>query len=225
MRSDARLAAAEEREPGVAALPRRTARPRDALVARPGHCLRASRLGAEVRTTGLLQHVATEGGEIAQLRGRGGQARLRKHGHGAPYDLAGPDLIQRAEGADAHDFAVERNASQTAEPANVGDDVGVGDSEPHPVEELGPPAMNTAPAAADATASSRLFGRRYAKLRMRLQPRFASCNAAWRTAATICGYAAQRHRLPLIHSEISASEPACPSRMQATAETICPGVQ
>ena len=31
--------------------------------------------------------------------------------------------------------------------------------------------------------------------------------------------------LPLIHSRISASSPACPSRSNATADMICPGVQ
>ena len=38
-------------------------------------------------------------------------------------------------------------------------------------------------------------------------------------------YAAHRQRLPLIHSRISASEPAWPSSMQATADMIWPGVQ
>jgi hypothetical protein len=39
------------------------------------------------------------------------------------------------------------------------------------------------------------------------------------------GYAAQRQILPLIHSAISASSPACPSFSTATADMIWPGVQ
>ena len=48
---------------------------------------------------------------------------------------------------------------------------------------------------------------------------------ASRTAATMPLYAPQRQRLPLIHSRISASLPAWPSSMHATAEQIWPGVQ
>jgi hypothetical protein len=40
------------------------------------------------------------------------------------------------------------------------------------------------------------------------------------TAATMLGYAAQRHRLPLIYSRISASLFAWPSLTQATADII-----
>ena len=56
-------------------------------------------------------------------------------------------------------------------------------------------------------------------------PRPASSAAAACTAATICGYELQRQMLPLIHSRISSGEPAWPSRMQATAEIVWPGVQ
>lgn len=46
-----------------------------------------------------------------------------------------------------------------------------------------------------------------------------------RMAARMLGQAAQRHRLPLIHSAISVSDSACPSSSSATADMIWPGVQ
>ena len=45
------------------------------------------------------------------------------------------------------------------------------------------------------------------------------------TALTMFGYAAQRQRLPLMYSRISASFAAWPSVTQATADMIWPGVQ
>ncbi len=44
-------------------------------------------------------------------------------------------------------------------------------------------------------------------------------------AATMLGYAAQRHKFPLIDSRMSASVCAWPSFTHATADKIWPGVQ
>src|SRR5215510_127313 len=65
LRGDAGVVPTEQREPRIAAVLRGTTGTGDALIARPRHGVRSGRLGAEIRTTGLLQDVATDGRPIA----------------------------------------------------------------------------------------------------------------------------------------------------------------
>src|SRR5690606_7322694 len=91
----------------------------------------------------------------------------------------------------------------------------------HPVDELGSSREQAGPRDARLRDRRRQVG--HARVAERPHGRISSAAAS--TAALICGYAAHRHRLPLMYSATSASERACPSAMHATADMICPDVQ
>ena len=136
LHGDALVGPAEDRVPLVQARQRGAPAAGRAPVARPRHGL----LGAEVGAAGALQHVAAERGPVADLRGRGLQARRGQGARVRDDERVLADLVQRGERADAQGPAmpaVAGDAAQLVEAADVDDPLGCGDAQPHPVQQLG----------------------------------------------------------------------------------------
>src|SRR5580704_19475746 len=121
---------------------------------------------------------------------------------------------ERRERPDVHDIAVQAEFLKR-QTADVNHRLGFTDTNPHPVQELGATRENRD--SGTRGSSDGLNRRRGSGVHKRFHD---SASAAARTAPTICGYAEQRQRLPLIHSRISAGSVVWPSLMHPTADMI-----
>src|SRR4029453_4017157 len=161
--------------------------------------------GVDVTVVGAtrpLHDVAGDGGHVSQLRGRAGQDGLREYrvaiaDHRVPRKLAVGDV-----GADADRIVTDVDSGKrgsTTPPQLWGGE----DLDFHQIDERGPAGEeHRLPIGGDGCRGG-IRGRGFPVAEPLHRP-----PSAWggcRTAATILGYAPQRHSLPLMRSRISSS--------------------
>ena len=113
-------------------------------------------------------------------------------------------LVQRRQRADEKSIAAALDPVETVEPADVDDLARVRDAEPEPVQQLRPARDRHDRGTVGTEGVIDLARQRVVEIPHDVRPLPATSS----TAAVICGYAAQRQMLPLIHSRTSSSDPA-----------------
>jgi hypothetical protein len=141
--------------------------------------------------------------------------RLAEHREAIAHERMCCNVVERRKRPYVHDIALQADLSAMRQTADVNHRTRLTDTDPHPVQELGATRQDR-----DSGARRSVDGRD-CRSGPGVHKRFhGSASAAARTAATICGYAEQRQRFPLIHSRISAGSFAWPSLMHPTADMI-----
>ena len=175
---------------------------------------------AQVRAARALEQVAAHRGHVAQLLGGAEVQRLGDRREALDHPRLAGDVAHARERADAQTAVGERLDARERQVVDVDEVIVVGDAGADEVD-LGRPAGQERAARVPGGERERLLHRRGAAVAQRLHGASRTC----RIAARMLGYAAQRHRLPLMNSAMSSSVEALPSSSSLTADMIWPGVQ